>query len=204
MLSYCIRKWGERYHLSDSWCLQLIELAVLAEWIQNGGWRHAEPLDIDGILLSQAVLLRSKPDDNSEQTRADLMRLQGRQVFIEDILLGKPKPFEFHAKWWDRDTARARFEKEFNQYLNDIKNRASHFGQAPEKRNPEHYRWLARYQVKGESTVAIWQSLNNDDRRYAAVKKAIRETAMEIGLSRRKKMGTLAATAEVPIELTTK
>ena len=76
----------------------------------------------------------------------------------------------------------------------------------PPARIAEHFRWLARYYVLGESTVHIWKSLNNGNKRrsYEAVKKSIRETAMEIGLSLRKNMGTLATTAEVPIESTSK
>jgi hypothetical protein len=100
------------------------------------------------------------------------------------------RPFYWHRGTSTRAAAEAAARAVFEYTMRDSfdneerQARAEGLEKAP-KRNPEHYRWLARYQCKGESTVSIWKSLNGDRRTYEAVKKAIRETAVEIGLTRR-------------------
>ena len=181
IVSYLVRKWGERWYLTDRWCLELAELAVLSEWIAHG--YSEEPPDVDAFLLAHAVLMRSYPDD-SEQAQAALNRFHRMRGFIEYVSLGQPKPFEFRAQWGDRDT-RTRFKRELDEYNDNIKKRAARFDKTPEKRNPEHYHWLALNQIKGKSAAAIADSLNNGDRRSReAVKKAIRELRKELGLTR--------------------
>jgi hypothetical protein len=57
----------------------------------------------------------------------------------------------------------------------------------PVKRIDQHFEWLARYQIKGESPADIWRSLpQGDNRGRRAVEKAIHDTARAIGLTSRK------------------
>jgi hypothetical protein len=97
--------------------------------------------------------------------------------------------------------ARAAFERQLRFYCNLLEEdaRRARFEQTPEKRNPDHYRWLARNYCLGETPAHLWRSLlRNPKRRHPdeptrrAVEKAIHDTARVLGLSlhKPKKMRT--------------
>lgn len=86
----------------------------------------------------------------------------------------------------------AEFEAQVVNHLKDYferveaKGRALGFVQTPDKRNRDHFVWLARFHVKGERTVDIWRSVPcGDTRGRRAFEMAIRRTAKEIGLTLR-------------------
>jgi hypothetical protein len=158
-----IRQWGHRWHLTDWWCLEYALIWVLII-------RYTSPFlpDTDPSPWETA---RNSPSD------------------------GIP-PFRFECPGWNRigqsryeheAMVRQRFERDLREYYDDADRQALAEGLAPvpEKRCPEHYHWLARNQVRGDSIVTICESLNGNRRSYEAVKKAIRETRKELGLTRR-------------------
>ena len=111
---------------------------------------------------------------------------------------GERKIFElrlfFNHAAWDvtADTragyeaaARAAFERVLSLYCDRVERDArdlAFFEPTPEKRNPEHYRWLVGYQAYGWSVNAIADATGKD---HAGVHRAIHHTARELGLTPR-------------------
>jgi hypothetical protein len=83
---------------------------------------------------------------------------------------------------------RNRFEQSLREYCDRVlaEARAQGLVKTEEKRNPDHYFWLAQYQVSQKSPADQWRSLpQGESRTRRAVEKAIRETARELGLTPR-------------------
>lgn len=149
--------WQLRYHLTDPWCGDVVfDLAFL------------------GRLGDKCIAPKLDPSQLKQEYGLTPLRFELRTWDFTD---STRETFEAQA--------RAAFEQALHDYCDDAERKARdlNFERVPEKRNPEHFRWLARYQVKGESAGDIWRSLNGDSRSRRAVEKAIRDTASDIGLT---------------------
>jgi hypothetical protein len=178
-----VLEWSWRWKLTDRWCL---------EWIvQTLGWWRLRP---------------SEP----------------QKAWFHDDLTGKPFPAPLlrpKLRPWDPTSlTRADYEaqtmsiveRQLAIYCDDVEKRArvADLTRTPERRELEHFYWLARYQVKGEGPAEIaegrdlggcWSSTGSSceekaaitrDRaaKVEAVKKAITRLAKFIGLTPRSKL----------------
>jgi hypothetical protein len=155
--------WAERWHLTDRWCVLLAQ-DTLRCWANNPetqGWEFEGTGIFAGFFPFR----------------------------IEPLQLG---PF-YHDPTWRRGRD---FEKyvlgEVRQALNEYRARieadalAAGLKRAPRKRAAEHFDWVVRYQVEGESFASIAQSASykfNGGRQ--TVRKAIVELAEYISLTLR-------------------
>lgn len=103
---------------------------------------------------------------------------------------------KFSYKWEPDQKSRAETKKLLNeaseQYLNQVENKALSEGweYTPEKREKDHFVWLAQYQIKGmnyqeiaDEHELITGKVKGDD----AIRKGIQESAKQIGLRLRRK-----------------
>lgn len=164
-----LRGWAQRWHLTDRWCrntalglLLFLRYHAAMERPQEFTWKGTAP-DVmkPAIPLCPEFSFLVRPG--------------------WDVLAMTRDAFE--AK------VRGAFQEALKEYCDrrEVAARAHGLQKAPaEKRTLEHYRWLARYQVKGESFADIWRSLpQGDDRDRRAVEVAIHRTADEVGLTLR-------------------
>jgi hypothetical protein len=129
------------------------------------------------------------------------------QLLFQIAMFGQPvrhfakiekSSFQFEDEGWDyttvpyaqfEDRILAQVKQKLSEYRINAENEAAAHGlpKTTEKRERVHYRWLARYQVKGESATDIWGSLQNGEKRATprAIQKAIHDTAESIGLTLR-------------------
>jgi hypothetical protein len=152
--------WQRRWHLADQWCFE-----------------------------TALTFLRSHDHSSGAMAHALLCLSEWFKEFAQfcGVVSCDTRP-ELEALTWDPSRITwANFEQELSAYRNRIEASVSAqgFEKTPDKRNPEHHRWLARYQVKGKSVADIWRSLNGDNRTSRAVEKAVQDTADDIGLTLR-------------------
>jgi len=136
-----LRAWGERWNLSDPWCLSTA-LLTLQAWRDTGGkargeWEHP-PADYvlpDGYLPSHGETLAG--------------------------LTFRHPGWEPTATFYTRPEARAAilraFTAQLDDYLEMMEQRAREAGlvPTPETRTPEHFDWLAAHQVQGLSLSEV-------------------------------------------------
>jgi hypothetical protein len=164
-----IRQWGHLWQLNDEWCFEYALMWVLL-------YRHYSPSFSDADPETWAAAQNSPnraPSIHFECPGWDCTS-ETRQEFEARVL-----KYAEQALREDRDGA-------------DRKARAVGLELVSEKRNPEHFNWLARYQCRNESVAKIWKSLLKNPRKRGpgepsrqSVRQAIERTATEIGLTLR-------------------
>ncbi len=124
--------WAKRWHLTDRWCLVLAhDTARRYAIVPNArGWEFQ----------GQGIFVGSFP------------------FAIEPLQLG---PFYHDPTWRGRADFKAHVLAQATRAIDDYSNRidtaaeAAGLKRAPRRREVEHFDWLARYQVKGESFASI-------------------------------------------------
>jgi len=158
-----LRTWGIRWHLSDPWCL------VLAK--DTARWYSTNP-DAKGWDFEQYGMVAG--------------------YFPFDFAPLRFEPFYFDPTWRRRGAFKKEVldtvAKQVDAYCDRIEADASAAGlkRAPRSKVIEHFDWLVRYQVKGESFAFISHNASyrfNGGRQ--TVRKAIVELAQYLELTRR-------------------
>lgn len=158
-----LRSWGKRWHLSDHWCLVLAN--DTARWYSTN--RDAKGWDFEGY----GIFVGHFPFPIAPLTF---------------------EPFYFDPSWRRRGDFKKyvldTVAEAVDAYCNSIEADASAAGlkRPPRSKRIEHFDWLVRYQVKGESFAFIAQHASyrfNGGRQ--TVRKAIVELAEYLELTRR-------------------
>jgi len=136
-------KWGETWNLSDAWCLDWACAELALRWAEKRGlW---PPRDRAQALAASLAL-------------GDIKLVSGPPLI--------PEALRFEADGWeiereDRRSFEARVTKQFRgalkAYGDENEQRAERAGllRTPERRNKDHFFWLARHQVRGEKFADI-------------------------------------------------
>jgi len=169
-----VKAWARAWHLKDRWC-ENIALHCLLHLCYKVATEQSAVAQAIGITWSGPA-----PDE-----MPPALTLSPAFSFLIlpgwDVLSRTRADFEVEA--------RGGFEKALKQYCECRVTEAQKRGleKVPEKRTLEHYDWLARYQVKGESCATIWHNLPLGEKRSSrrAVEKAIHMVAAEIELTLR-------------------
>jgi hypothetical protein len=154
-----LQQWAERWHLEADWCLDTA-MRTLRVWaVQPAGSPLLGEWDYPAV-----------------------------SYFTPSV-----QPFSFTHPGWEPSagfTTRAEaaqamrviFEAELSTYLDDMEAAAVAIGmqRSPEKRNPEHFMWLARYQVEGHSYHHLAKNVVYRDRKSVA--EGVQQVAGAIGL----------------------
>lgn len=160
--------WTERWHLTDRWCV-LLAHDTLRWWTKNAGtegWEFEHTGIFAGFFPFPIAPLKLGPfyHDPTWSRRSD---------FIKDVV---------------QQATRAA-----KDYCDQIEAKALAAGLkwAPRRREAEHFNWLARHQIKGESFTSIAQHSSykfNGGRQ--TIRKAIVELAEYLELSLRSSTST--------------
>lgn len=149
-----LRAWATRWHLTDDWCL------VLA---RDTARRYVIHPDAQGWeFQGQGIVSGSFPFD------------------IEPLQL---EPFYHDPTWRSRRDFKADVLERVRRALDDYCDRieaaalAAGLKRAPRKRGVEHFDWLARYQVKGESFASIAKSASY---KFQGGRQTVRKTIIEL------------------------
>lgn len=127
-----LRRWAERWHLTDDWCREFAFFS-LADWLmhplnrQKRDWYYISiewsiPFEIDEFKFEWAW-----------------HPLRSERASIESVM-------------------RQMFEEQMKEYLDHIEQRlleATNAVRPRTKTQPAHFAWLVAYQIKGESHAAI-------------------------------------------------
>jgi hypothetical protein len=161
-----LKLWGEQFQLRDQWCLDWAWAEKLAVW-----W--AQERKQFGVIQS----FWSGPPP----VRADPLRVEASAW---DVTGSTRSTFE--------ELAREQFERTPGEYCEQLEAAARSAGyvRTKERRNPDHFRWLASYQVCRFSRSAIADAIGFHRQ---AVQYAIRGLAREIGLTLRPPTASLRA-----------
>jgi hypothetical protein len=159
-----LEPWGREHNLSDAWCI---------EWIVDNKLRDRQAQERGAVGVTIGMWVAPAP---LKPIRFDL-----------DLEGWRPED-EGRADFVHR--SRAQFEPMLAQYCKKVEGLAIGAGYVLVPNRPqveEHLAWLARHQVRHEAPAEIWKSLKAEHRNRSrrAVEKAIRETALLIGLTLR-------------------
>lgn len=195
--------WLRTNHLDVDWCRDLgcyvfsraFDRVVLAaagrevnEPIETGLGAWLSGATVDSVAPLPLALLDAPGDAGLD---ALLAGVDAQWAEVELTLGGRPAPLRFPGVTWNQRTepraaARGRIladlERRLDEQLDGIEAAALAAGDHPtpmKRTGDEHFRWLARYQVEGESYSAIARDTGN---RRQTVAGAIHETAALIGL----------------------
>jgi hypothetical protein len=137
-----IKKWAVRWNLDTSWCIETA-YGTVCWWLRNGD-------------------------------RANFSRwaFQGAGAGLTIQLVPEPQDFSFKATWFDwaqdggtfgRQTE-ARFKKELRRFIESTIALRKHQGLLPtvQKRQDEHFYWLAQYRMAGLSYADIYRGVTAD------------------------------------------
>jgi hypothetical protein len=188
-----LRKWGERWHLCDPWCMDLAREAF-AEWdaerkgekLTAGAKTHTLESAALGILANSGMVLgiwKGNFDADGEPIPGGAFSGVGAlSVSVSGWLVFNEAESAF------RERAVQQFKQGLEGYIERARAAAKDHGAVPTivkgTEFEEHLTWLARAAVKGERPADIWKSLPvGTIRGRRAVEKAIRETAKLIGLT---------------------
>lgn len=146
--------WARRWHLTDRWCL------VLAR--DTARWYAINPDAQGWEFQGQGIFVGSFP------------------FAIEPLQLG---PFYHDPTWRGRGDFKADVLEHVRHALDDYCDRieaealAAGLKRAPRKRGLEHFDWLGRYQVKGESFASIAKSASY---RFEGGRQTVRKAIIEL------------------------
>jgi hypothetical protein len=162
-----IGPWSARWYLADRWCGEWVIHHKLAHW-----WTAER-----GIASASATGWAGKGPGLG--SRPFILKLKGWTMDGWPVPLGSRAEFE--------DKARQVFESALAHYCDSIEQdlKAAGYVQFPGKREIDHFHWLARYQVKGETGGVIFKSLAQRRGNRWTVDKAIHGLAKLIGLTLR-------------------
>ncbi len=153
-----ILSWGERWHLTDPWLLD-VALQYLRLRHQGHPWDAEDPF-VKGRF----------PDPSFIDT---------------DKQVGLVRP-EWHPQWESRAAYKENRLREIDEHMDEKEAWAESQGMKPgiKKRGSfdKHFEWLARYQVVPESYGEVGQVVHAD---RSTVRDAVRKTADLIGLTLR-------------------
>lgn len=152
-----LRGWSEPWGLSDPWCIDwLLEHRLFVWWAKERGQVGVVTRLWSGALPLERVPFSLEVEgwDTTEEIRTD-----------------------FEAG------VRKRFEAELSKYCDERESEAEAAGyvRTRERRNPNHFAWLACYQVCRFSPAAIAKALNV---RLYAVQYAVNSLTREIDLTK--------------------
>jgi hypothetical protein len=156
--------WAEQFRLGDRW-LREIAVLTLDRW-------KACPADL-ATLNWAGLLFRPTP-----------LSLDRELTFSDPGWL-------VESERWPEFAARVdeAFKQRLQEYRFSIEDQTSEFGVSapPQIKQPEHYRWLALYQVRRMSPAQIADTMSDDEQTIIenTVLKAVGKTAGLIGLTLR-------------------
>ena len=161
-----LKHWGEQFGLRNQWCLDWAWAEKLADW-----W--AQERKQFGVVQSFWV--------GAAPIRAQPLRVEASSW---DITGNTRSSFEKQA--------REQFERTLGEYCDQLEAAAHTAGyvRTKERRNADHFRWLALYQVCRFSQNAIAQAVGFNRQ---AVQFSIRGLAKEIGLTLRSRTASRRA-----------
>lgn len=184
LLHEAIIAWGERWKLTDPWCIQQ-GLNTLWLWQQEGKLARmgATPPPPRGAATAS---------HRQWQHLLDLRWTQGRgEVHIAPVGETWPR-FEFHRSWSPRRAARAddyrtalaEFRKQYTAYQHQVAAVARDRGATSmaSKREPDHFAWLVCYQVLDDSFSGLGTELSKDPK---TIEDGVKRAARLIGLTLR-------------------
>jgi hypothetical protein len=162
-----LRKWCNQWNLRAPWCEEAAEQFILAWWLE------------------------SQPDGESYSMEALRNRAAAQELAAQ--------PFQTHHLVIDfgawpvtqitrrkfREQCQSIFEREFDLFIKEIEQLALDSGmeRTREKREDDHFIWLARHLVKGETAADIHRfSAKMANSSGRAVTKAIATLARELDL----------------------
>jgi hypothetical protein len=159
--------WCSRFNLNAPWCRELGEQMVLAMWLETreGGEKYSE----EALRKSAAA----------QQLAAE--PFQEHRLTIEFGFW----PLTTMTRTEFRDRCRQVLETRLEEFCDQIDTLACATGmeRTREKRELDHFLWLARYQVKGQSAAEIKRFTAGMGRVTTdAITKAIRALAKELEL----------------------
>jgi len=162
-----VREWMRRWNLEAEWCRKAAEQFVLVWWrrTQRGGQAYR----------FEALKRRAHHDEKAAQPFMDC-RLK--------IDFGS-WPLTQWTKPKFKERCRKKFEKELLAFCSEIEKKAVAIGmiRTREKRERDHFNWLARRLIKRESATAIQRTIPLPDRPTTrAINKAINTLASELDL----------------------
>jgi hypothetical protein len=158
-LDKALTEWARKFNLTDSWLLDL-SLQTLYRWESNA-----------------SALQDLHWADRGYETPPVILTSEEARFHFSD-----PGWLPAHETWRQYE---AKIKSNFNHQLEEYKSRTVNlaegrgFEQQPEVRNPNHFKWLARYQVLGESPSKIADHFNVPDEN--TIWRAVTKTADQIG-----------------------
>jgi hypothetical protein len=147
-------RWARRWHLTDPWCVR-IALDTLHWWAANpqaGGWEFEGTAIFPGFFPFK----------------------------IEPLQFG---PFYYDPTWRRRldfeRNVRDQVNRGLTAYCDQVEADALRAGLkiAPRKRGLEHFDWLVRYQIKGESFASISR---RSSYKFSGGRQTIRKAVVEL------------------------
>jgi hypothetical protein len=166
-----LRNWGKKWNLSDPWCLDWAQNQVRLRWAKERGMlpkNRKEALAM-AIATGNAKLVAGPP------------------LQLEPLMF-PPQVWEFERETRRRFETRVigEFRRALTAYCDAMEKRAESEGllRTPERRNEDHFFWLARNRIKGQKFVDI--ALLSEGLRPKQVQVAAKRLADFIGLTRRK------------------
>jgi hypothetical protein len=164
------------FHLTADWCREYAEQKILFMWMQSqpGG----EQYSLDSLAKRAAVQEAAGQPFQEHPLQIDFGYWPVTQLTRDEF----------------RSECKSLLESEFEAFCDRIENLAIAAGmeRTPEKRELDHFCWLARNLLKGESAADISRGSAKLQRLTArAVSKAIEELAKDLELTPRKREGVL-------------
>lgn len=162
-----VAEWCSRFNLNAPWCRELGEQMVLAMWLESreGGECYSEEALRKTAAAQQ---LAAQP-------------FQERRLTIEFGFW----PITRMTRSEFRDECERVLEVKFKEFCDEIEKLALSVGmeRTREKREMDHFLWLARYQVKGQTAAEIKSFTPGMERITTdAITRAIRALAKELEL----------------------
>ena len=185
-----IQTWAAIFNLQDAkW---FYEMVIVLFW--RKALKDKESWAIPGQYINAAINM-SPPPNLPEEKQSEAKRASNN--------LNNEKRISFEVRHWHplletRKAAKSRMLKAFAEHIRKEFDRRESLCQnagllrTPEKRNQEHFKWLAYYLLKGWDYETIAQHYMNSDPKGEldigtdAVRKALKNTADLIGVELRK------------------
>ncbi len=160
-----VLEWARRWHLEDEWCFEVAQ-RTMDRWYESESAKAHLALDLNAAVWSPLL---------TDDERAFELGFVGWDPSIE-------RREEAEAR------ARITFEMAMKQAFDAAQAASEEQGlrATPVKRQPQHFQWLARYQVQEWNRPQIARYYLNDETLIDTVRDGLRTTAELIGLTLRK------------------